>query len=696
MSDQPQAGSSDEAPLRFTLSLNVLNHLGLNLYSSIPAVLTEAVANSWDAGALNVDISWTTKKVDSRQRIDQITIFDDGSGMTRSDVADRYLTVGYQRRKAAGGSAVEVPAVADGDPNIVRPVMGRKGIGKLSLFSIAETVEVHSARDGEKVAFRMSLADIRSSISSSDADASHEGSYEPDELDAEKLIDFEHGTRIVLTDLRRTMYAEGDALRRKLARRFSVTGSRYRFEIAVNGKRISPSDRGYYSNVEYLWALGPTPITLSGREVDLDGRRFTSLAAGDGEGGRAAYKRAATLTTGGQLDGWIGTVATPSQARDGDENLNRIVLMVRGRVAQEDLLERFNDGGIYTKYVMGEVHADFLDSDEEDDIATSSRQALLENDPRFEAVVEAVRVELANIASKWSDLRGDEGGKKADEIPEIRAWRLTLNLETRKKADRLFGKINQLQLTDEERRRLFRQAVIAFETFRYKESLDTLDSAAAGDISALLSVFSDIDQVEGALYHQIVTARLEVINTLREKVDTNELEKVIQQYLWEHLWLLDPAWERATETPVLEESVKKEFGDLDAKLSKDEAAGRMDIRYQKVSGVHVIIELKRPEVKATADQLAAQIGKYSSALRKVLAAHGRQNEPVESICIVGKPYHDKDDPDGLKVAMETLKAKGARAMTYGELLDGAQKGYSEFLQHGASIGRLKAIIDGLD
>jgi len=32
-----------------TLDLNVLNHLGINLYSNVPAVLSEVVANSWDA-----------------------------------------------------------------------------------------------------------------------------------------------------------------------------------------------------------------------------------------------------------------------------------------------------------------------------------------------------------------------------------------------------------------------------------------------------------------------------------------------------------------------------------------------------------------------------------------------------------------------------------------------------------------------
>ena len=39
-----------------TVDLNVLEHLGINLYSNIAAVLTEAVANAWDADASQVAI----------------------------------------------------------------------------------------------------------------------------------------------------------------------------------------------------------------------------------------------------------------------------------------------------------------------------------------------------------------------------------------------------------------------------------------------------------------------------------------------------------------------------------------------------------------------------------------------------------------------------------------------------------------
>ena len=36
------------------IDLNVLNHLGLNLYSNVPAVLAELIANVWDADASTV------------------------------------------------------------------------------------------------------------------------------------------------------------------------------------------------------------------------------------------------------------------------------------------------------------------------------------------------------------------------------------------------------------------------------------------------------------------------------------------------------------------------------------------------------------------------------------------------------------------------------------------------------------------
>lgn len=71
-----------------SLSLNVLNHLGINLYSNIPAVLSEIVANSWDADATRVDITISD---------DEIVIKDDGCGMSAEDINNKFLYVGYQK-----------------------------------------------------------------------------------------------------------------------------------------------------------------------------------------------------------------------------------------------------------------------------------------------------------------------------------------------------------------------------------------------------------------------------------------------------------------------------------------------------------------------------------------------------------------------------------------------------------------------
>ena len=77
-----------------TIDLNVLNHLGLNLYSNVPAVLSEVVANAWDADATRVDIKIAQ---------DRIIIADDGHGMSEADINQKYLNVGYEKRK--GGSS---------------------------------------------------------------------------------------------------------------------------------------------------------------------------------------------------------------------------------------------------------------------------------------------------------------------------------------------------------------------------------------------------------------------------------------------------------------------------------------------------------------------------------------------------------------------------------------------------------------
>ena len=122
---------------RMSISLNILHHLGINLYSNSVAVVTETVANAWDA-----DASLVTIDIDSANKT--ITIEDDGTGMSIEEINDRFLHIGYNRRKSS--DTVTTPKG--------RSVMGRKGLGKLSLFSIAQNIKIYTKKiDGNVNAF---------------------------------------------------------------------------------------------------------------------------------------------------------------------------------------------------------------------------------------------------------------------------------------------------------------------------------------------------------------------------------------------------------------------------------------------------------------------------------------------------------------------------------------------------------------
>ena len=110
----------------FEISLSVLNHLGRNLYRSFVTVLGEAISNAWDADATNVWIYLDTEK-------GRMIIKDDGQGMNKDDFQDKFLRIGYSKRKDGRRSAKGK-----------RPFIGRKGIGKLALLSCAERITVVS------------------------------------------------------------------------------------------------------------------------------------------------------------------------------------------------------------------------------------------------------------------------------------------------------------------------------------------------------------------------------------------------------------------------------------------------------------------------------------------------------------------------------------------------------------------------
>ncbi len=652
-------------PLTMRISLNALEHLGMNLYSNVPAVLSEIVANSWDADAENVNV--TIDKVN-----ETITIDDDGIGMDRDDVIDHFLTVGFKQRATIG----------DLTPIKQRKPMGRKGIGKLSSFSIARVVDVFTIKDKQRTAFRMDRDVIKACISSNDS-----APYEPPELSAWPKA-LKVGTRIVLSGLSKRLSEMTVAgLKRRVARRFAIIGPKFDFRVLVEGEEISPADRGYQNALEYLWVYGDQAETIA----------LSKSLARKAEN-RTSVLKAAAQKAGIQVSGWIGTVAQPRQLHDEEgDNLNRIAIFMRGKMAQEDILDEFGQKEIYADYVIGELHCDDLDNDSLDDIATSSRQSIKVDDPRYQAVRDLILGELRYIASRWSDWRREDGAKQAANVPEVSSWLEALEGSTKKKAERWVGRLNVIRSeTDTDKKELLKASILAFESYRRKEQLEKLEEISDESLTEILSIFREIDDLELSYYGQIVKLRVGVIKALQDKLSQNDKEAVLRDYIFDHLWLLDTSWERARGSEHVETTVNNFLKDNTKSLPKTEKRDRIDIGYRASSGKHVIIELKRASVAVPLDTLTKQIRKYRDGARKILDKSAYKGWPLEIVCLLGKPPPEYETATGPAGVQKSLAAVDARIMFYDELLNNAQQAYADYLEAHVKIDKLWSVFQAID
>lgn len=116
----------------------ILRSLG-SIVNQPDIALTELVANAWDAGASNVNISIP----ESVNNI--LSIEDDGTGLSESEFEKRWMTLRYDRIKGQGKKVV-FPNNIDS----VRYAFGRNGVGRHGLFCFGYEYRVITAKNGVK------------------------------------------------------------------------------------------------------------------------------------------------------------------------------------------------------------------------------------------------------------------------------------------------------------------------------------------------------------------------------------------------------------------------------------------------------------------------------------------------------------------------------------------------------------------
>lgn len=652
-----------------SLDLNVLNHLGINLYSNVAAVLSEVIANAWDADATEVSIK--TSEVEGEPFI---SIFDNGNGMTEDDINNRFLKVGYQKRNDSALS-----------PILKRAVMGRKGIGKLSLFSIAKEITIFSAKDGEKNALRMNVDEINSVI------VNKNGTYAPTVLDS-SLVNFEKGTLIELRSARRDFRNIVDRMKTKIARRFSVFSNN--FVVKLNENPITLEDRGYFNKIKYMWHFWTKEEDRYYKDFSFDKEQTVEclIPVRPIQGDLLVEKRETF-----EVNGWIGSVEESGALKVEGDDLNKITVMVRGKIAKENILENIPENRLFKLYLIGELHVDFFDEDILDEMATSSRQDFNEEDPRFKDVISKVSELIkTRIASDWDEWKDTSSAERAIQNPALKEWFKQLKGDSKNQAKKLFGKIGKMGLPPKDEKEVLKQGLLAFERLQLMNNMSQLDKVVDALSPEFENIFNTVDNLEAVLYHDIVKGRVNVINELEKKVEDNEKEKLIQKYLFDHLWLLDPSWERASDAePHMEKSVEKIFNTINDSLTEDEKSGRIDIAYKKSSGRHLIIELKKPDRIVEATDLIKQCEKYITAFEKMLEDTNQPLIPIEAVCILGKPLKGWERENRKDSDIRMLREKNIRYVSYNELISNSLKGYDAFLEKSKEISRIQKLINDL-
>lgn len=388
-------GLQDREAFKMRFDIGTVKHLGLQMYSTLPPVIGELVANAWDADASRVDIEIPTTPLADNS---EIVVRDNGSGMTDMDVRSAYLVVGRDRRKANGDKPT---------PKHRRKVIGRKGIGKFSGFGIAGEIEIETIHNNQNSRFRMNYAELEEKAA--------EREIEMPVLPATGTVT--KGTKVTLRTINkfRNRPINIQSLRRGLARRFSVIGSQYKFQVYVNDGAITPKER----DLKLLL------------DKDSDGELYIW-----------EYKdEEIKPDTGWKVSGWIGALDRTNPLDDGIQR--GIVIMARGKLVQEPFVFDATVGQQYAlSYLVGELDAEFVDG--ADDVIGTTRNSLVwavEPNATFKQWGQA---EVNRIARDWGEKRKRDNERQLAKNPLYRNFVKEAdrfeNVRIRKVADRLSKK----------------------------------------------------------------------------------------------------------------------------------------------------------------------------------------------------------------------------------------------------------------
>lgn len=360
----------------FNISLSVLNHLGRNLYRNFITVIGEALSNSWDADAHNVYI-----EIDRENKY--MSILDDGDGMDEDSFQNKFLKIGYSKRKNNNFKSPQG-----------RPFIGRKGIGKLALLSCAKTIYIATKTENtDIVGGVIDNSELDKAITDDLNSQDYILGSLPDRV-INKFSANSKGTLICFENITDDIVNTIDYIKKAIALYFKFSLVDNDFNIFVNDEIVDStllSDLAL--KTEFVWVINESKDAFLDKEKSIKNIREIKV-----------------LTSSIPIKGFIATTYKPADIKiRGTNEKVSLDLFVNGRLREKDLLKHIPTARIVESYTFGQIHCDSLDTGSGRDIFTSSREGIISNDPAFERVLSEVKRLFATVIEEWDILRRKYG-----------------------------------------------------------------------------------------------------------------------------------------------------------------------------------------------------------------------------------------------------------------------------------------------
>lgn len=599
---------------------NTIEHLGISLYSQLPSVLSELVSNSWDADSENVTIEFIDNNPEK-----EIIYTDDGTGMTFNELNEKYLVIGRNRR-------VEI---SEKKSEKGRQFIGKKGLGKLSVFGICNIVEVISIKDGMKNHFCMDIAKVKDSKG---------GIYSPELLIPKNTATLEKsGTTIKLKKIRRKAPFELKNISISLSKKFLIFDEMKVSLIEKNKPDIEITNELKFNGLrqQFEWIFPDKKYSdIYEYWTDVKGKIFTT--------------------------------ETPVK----DTDMTGIYLTSRGKIVNNASFYGLRDNDQFHSYVTGYLEVDFIDNFNDDVISTDRHSLNWENDKTRE-LQNYLQIVIKKIGNEWktkrSELKNDtiRDSKSLD----IRTWRNSLPTYERELSDKIINPILENSNIDiEESTEIIGSVIDKFENKTFKEYASRIaDISRPEDIPILLKLMDDWKSIEARQYRDLALTRIEVIKQFEEYIKTNTREvPTLHNFLKKFSWLLDPRIlefkDEVTFTKLLKETFPEE------KL--DESNKRIDFLCSNALGeILYVIEIKRSLFEVNEDALE-QANKYKVFLE---ANYASQSGFSKVVCYVIGGTKSKD-PYFKSKESTFIRSGEVFVKTYVELLEQSKEYHKEFIE----------------